>query len=86
MDNIIKEFEGFEDNYFLKILNKFSDKTNYENTIAKKLRETFNEKINEIFFVLRETEILNIESLDLNEEIVRLSKEVETKQLNERYR
>ena len=81
MENNIKELEGFENNYFIKIMNAYST---YNNT--QTLRTRFEQKLEKIKILKNQIKILKFESLDLNEEITRLLKEIEVKELDERYR
>ena len=83
MKKNIKELKGFEENYLIKIINSFY---NSKNNNIQSLRAIFEHRIQEIRIIKNQIKMLKFESLDLNEEITRLLKEIEIKQLDERYR
>ena len=85
MENNIKEFEKFEKNFFIRLINNYNE-YNYEESKAQTLRNKLNEKIQEIQFIKKQIKMLKFESLGLNEEITRLVNEIEIKALNERYK
>ena len=85
MENNIKEFEKFEKNFFIRLINNYNE-YNYEESKAQTLINKLNEKIQEIQFIKKQIKMLKFESLGLNEEITRLVNEIEIKALNERYK
>lgn|GEM_PF-4452171 len=87
MENNLKELEGFEENFFIKIINGYRYNIHdFENKNSKNLRIRLNQKLEKIRIIKNQIKMLKFESLDLNEEITRLINEIEIKKLDERYR
>ncbi len=86
MENNIKEFEGFEKNYIIRLINNCVENDYEEKNKTTSLRNKLEQKIQQISFIKKQIKMLKFESLGLNEEITRLVNEIETKELNEKYR
>ncbi len=84
MKNNLKELEGFEENFFIKIITNYNNHNNEKS--GKNLRIRLNQKLEKIRIIKKQIKMLKFEALDLNEEITRLINEIEIKKLDERYR